>query len=148
MDLVWPGVPVVVKGTTIGTATDVDGAFTLSVPNDAATLVISFIGMKTVELPIGSQTTFNVLLNLILLHSKMLLLQHSVSRGRQKHLPMLHRMLTPQHLLKQGQSTRLTALVVGLPVFQSQLPVQVLVLLQRFSSEVTVQSPEAVSLFM
>jgi TonB-linked SusC/RagA family outer membrane protein len=57
-----PGVPVVVKGTTIGTATDVDGAFTLSVPNDAATLVISFIGMKTVELPIGSQTTFNVAL--------------------------------------------------------------------------------------
>ncbi|MBK9389685.1 MAG: SusC/RagA family TonB-linked outer membrane protein [Bacteroidetes bacterium] len=57
-----PGVPVVVKGTTIGTATDVDGAFTLSVPNDAATLVISFIGMKTVELPIGSQSTFNVTL--------------------------------------------------------------------------------------
>jgi len=56
------GVPVVVKGTTIGTATDVDGNFTLSVPNDAATLVISFIGMKTVELPIGTQTTFNVAL--------------------------------------------------------------------------------------
>ncbi|MBI5009706.1 MAG: carboxypeptidase-like regulatory domain-containing protein [Bacteroidia bacterium] len=56
------GVPVVVKGTTVGTATDVEGAFTLSVPNDAATLVISFIGMKTVELPIGSQTTFNVTL--------------------------------------------------------------------------------------
>jgi TonB-linked SusC/RagA family outer membrane protein len=56
------GVPVVVKGTTVGTATDVDGAFTLSVPNDAATLVISFIGMKTVEVPIGSQTTFNVTL--------------------------------------------------------------------------------------
>jgi len=56
------GVPVVVKGTTIGTATDVDGNFSLSVPNDAATLVISFIGMKTVELPIGTQTTFNVAL--------------------------------------------------------------------------------------
>jgi len=57
------GVPVVVKGTTIGTATDVDGAFTLSVPSDAQTLVVSFIGMKTVELPIGSQTTFNVVLS-------------------------------------------------------------------------------------
>ena len=54
------GVPVVVKGTTIGTATDINGAFTLSVPADAATLVVSFIGMKTVELPIGTQTTFNV----------------------------------------------------------------------------------------
>lgn len=56
------GVPVVVKGTTIGTATDIDGAFTLSVPNDAQTLVVSFIGYKTVELPIGTQTTFNVTL--------------------------------------------------------------------------------------
>jgi TonB-linked SusC/RagA family outer membrane protein len=54
------GVPVVVKGTTIGTATDIDGTFKLSVPADATTLVISFIGMKTVELPIGNQTVFNV----------------------------------------------------------------------------------------
>lgn len=54
------GVPVVVKGTTIGTATDIDGNFKLSVPNDAVTLVISFIGMKAVELPIGNQTVFNV----------------------------------------------------------------------------------------
>jgi TonB-linked SusC/RagA family outer membrane protein len=56
------GVTVVVKGTTIGTATDMDGAFTLSVPPDAATLVISFIGMKTLEIPIGNQTEFNVIL--------------------------------------------------------------------------------------
>jgi len=54
------GVPVVVKGTTIGTATDINGAFTLSVPANAVTLVVSFIGMKTVELPIGTQTVFNV----------------------------------------------------------------------------------------
>ncbi len=54
------GVPVVVKGTTVGTATDINGAFSLSVPASATTLVVSFIGMKTVELPIGSQTVFNV----------------------------------------------------------------------------------------
>ncbi|HNW57006.1 MAG TPA: SusC/RagA family TonB-linked outer membrane protein, partial [Bacteroidales bacterium] len=56
------GVPVVVKGTTIGTATDIDGAFSLNVPADATTLVVSFIGMKTVEMPIGSQTVFNIVL--------------------------------------------------------------------------------------
>jgi len=56
------GVPVVVKGTTIGTSTDVNGSFTLSVPNDATTLVFSFIGMKTQEITIGSQTVFNVTL--------------------------------------------------------------------------------------
>ena len=56
------GVPVVVKGTTVGTATDIDGAFSLVVPSDATTIVVSFIGMKTQELTIGSQTVFNVTL--------------------------------------------------------------------------------------
>ncbi len=50
-----PGVSVVVKGTTIGTITDVDGKYTLSgVPEDAKTLVFSFVGYKTVEVPITS----------------------------------------------------------------------------------------------
>lgn len=49
-----PGVTVLVKGTTIGTSTDADGAFTLSVPATATTLTFSFIGYKSVEQPIGS----------------------------------------------------------------------------------------------
>jgi TonB-linked SusC/RagA family outer membrane protein len=56
------GVTVVVKGTTVGTVTDINGAFTLAVPADAATLVVSFIGMNTLEVPIGNQTVFNVTL--------------------------------------------------------------------------------------
>jgi len=56
------GVPVVVKGTTIGTATDANGNFTLSVPADATALVVSFIGMKTLDVPIGNQTSFNLVL--------------------------------------------------------------------------------------
>ena len=44
------GASVLVKGTTTGTVTDMDGKFTLSnVPSSAKTLMISFIGMKTVE---------------------------------------------------------------------------------------------------
>jgi TonB-linked SusC/RagA family outer membrane protein len=54
------GVPVVVKGTTVGTTTDINGAFTLNLPANAETLVISFIGMKTVELPVGNQSVFSV----------------------------------------------------------------------------------------
>jgi TonB-linked SusC/RagA family outer membrane protein len=49
-----PGVTVLVKGTTTGTSTDGDGAFTLSVPSTATTLTFSFIGYKSVEQPIGS----------------------------------------------------------------------------------------------
>ncbi|MFV0565504.1 MAG: SusC/RagA family TonB-linked outer membrane protein [Flavobacteriaceae bacterium] len=44
-----PGANVVVKGTSTGTATDFDGNWTLTVPNENSVLVISSIGMKTVE---------------------------------------------------------------------------------------------------
>ena len=47
-----PGVSVRLGGTSMGTATDVDGKFKLFVPADTATLVVSFIGMKTVRVKI------------------------------------------------------------------------------------------------
>lgn len=52
------GVNVSVKGTTIGTISDVDGKYTLEVPAKG-TLVFSFIGYKTNEVPIGSQNVIN-----------------------------------------------------------------------------------------
>lgn len=55
-----PGATVMVGGTTIGTVTDTDGNFILQIPNDAQTLQISFVGMKTLEIPIAERTTFNV----------------------------------------------------------------------------------------
>lgn len=51
-----PGVSVVVKGTTIGTSTDFDGKYTISVPADAKTLIFSFVGMKETEVIISSST--------------------------------------------------------------------------------------------
>ncbi len=55
-----PGVTVLVKGTTNGTITDSNGRFTLgNVPTDA-TLVFSFVGMKTQEIVIAGKTTINV----------------------------------------------------------------------------------------
>ncbi|SDD12378.1 SusC/RagA family TonB-linked outer membrane protein [Williamwhitmania taraxaci] len=55
-----PGVNVTVKGTTIGTATDIDGNFTISVSADAKTLVFSSISYQSVEMPI--QDVVNVVL--------------------------------------------------------------------------------------
>ena len=57
-----PGVNVIVKGTTMGTITDFDGNFSLSVPADAEALVFSFMGMQTQEVAIGTTTKFNVTL--------------------------------------------------------------------------------------
>jgi TonB-linked SusC/RagA family outer membrane protein len=55
-----PGVSVVVKGTTRGTTTDVNGAFRLSVENDNNTLVFSFVGYANQEVVIDNRTTIDV----------------------------------------------------------------------------------------
>jgi TonB-linked SusC/RagA family outer membrane protein len=57
-----PGVTVVIKGTTQGTVTNSDGNYSLSdIPEDA-TLVFSFVGMRTEEVVVGTQTSINVTL--------------------------------------------------------------------------------------
>lgn len=57
-----PGASVAVKGTKVGTITDVNGDYKVSVPNNATTLVVSSIGYSPKEIVIGSQTTINVTL--------------------------------------------------------------------------------------
>ena len=57
------GASVVVKGqASLGTVTDIDGNFTLKVPSEQSTLVISYVGMTTKEVKIGKQRTFKVVL--------------------------------------------------------------------------------------
>jgi TonB-linked outer membrane protein, SusC/RagA family len=60
---VIPGVSVSVKGTTLGTITDMDGVFRLKVPQESKVLVFSFVGMTTQEVAINNQTNINVKLN-------------------------------------------------------------------------------------
>jgi hypothetical protein len=55
-----PGVSVSIKGTTLGTITDMDGNFRIKVPADATTLIFSFVGMTTQEVAIGSKTMFSI----------------------------------------------------------------------------------------
>lgn len=57
-----PGVSVILKGTTTGTITDSNGAFTIEVPESGKTLVFSFIGMTPQEVQIGDQSVINVAL--------------------------------------------------------------------------------------
>jgi len=57
-----PGVSIVVKGTTTGTITDVDGNYTLTNVPAGATLVFSFIGMETQELAVTGQARINVVM--------------------------------------------------------------------------------------
>ena len=55
-----PGVSVVVKGTTIGTVTDFEGNYAISVPNTDALLVFSFVGMESQTFTVGNATTIDV----------------------------------------------------------------------------------------
>ncbi|MCU0449478.1 MAG: SusC/RagA family TonB-linked outer membrane protein [Bernardetiaceae bacterium] len=58
-----PGVNVTVKGrASVGTVTDVDGKFKLSLPAEATSLVFSFVGMRTREVAVGNQTELDVVL--------------------------------------------------------------------------------------
>jgi TonB-linked SusC/RagA family outer membrane protein len=54
------GVTILIQGTTIGTTSDMDGKFSLNVPQGANTLVVSYIGFKTLFIPIGIQDTISV----------------------------------------------------------------------------------------
>ncbi len=55
-----PGVNIVVKNTTIGTVTDIDGNYRLTAPDDAETLVFSSVGYTSEEVAIGNQTVINL----------------------------------------------------------------------------------------
>ncbi len=55
-----PGISVVVKGTTIGTITRVDGTYSLSVPEDATNLLFSFVGMTTQDVVIDGRSVIDI----------------------------------------------------------------------------------------
>lgn len=55
-----PGVTVLIKGTSTGTTTDVDGNYTLPAPAGPGTLVVSYVGYVTKEVAINNRTTINI----------------------------------------------------------------------------------------
>ena len=57
-----PGVSVVVKGTTAGVTTDIDGQFAIEVPSSTSILIFSFVGMETQEILVGAKTQISVVL--------------------------------------------------------------------------------------
>jgi TonB-dependent starch-binding outer membrane protein SusC len=58
-----PGVNVVLKGSSTGTTTDTDGVFNMNVPGSDAVLVFSFIGYRSQEVTVGTQTTIDIQLS-------------------------------------------------------------------------------------
>jgi TonB family protein len=57
-----PGVNVVIKGTSVGTITDLEGNFQIELPNEETTLVFSFIGLESVETEANASESLNVMM--------------------------------------------------------------------------------------
>ena len=55
-----PGVNILVKGTTIGTSSNAEGNYSINVPQNANTLIFSFIGFMTQEVAIGNQSNISI----------------------------------------------------------------------------------------
>ncbi|MDO5663880.1 MAG: SusC/RagA family TonB-linked outer membrane protein [Bacteroidia bacterium] len=55
-----PGATIIIAETNRGTATDIDGKFTLTLTPDEKTLIISYVGMKRLVVPIGNKTSFEI----------------------------------------------------------------------------------------
>jgi TonB-dependent starch-binding outer membrane protein SusC len=57
-----PGVTIVIKGSTNGTVTNMDGNYSISNVPENATLVFSFVGMKTIEVPVEGKSVVDVIM--------------------------------------------------------------------------------------
>jgi hypothetical protein len=55
-----PGVSIIVKGTNTGVITNIDGNYSISVPNAQSVLLFSFVGMEPQEVAVGGRSTINV----------------------------------------------------------------------------------------
>ena len=57
-----PGVNVLVKGSMVGSITDIDGNYSVAVPDGSSTLVFSFVGYMSQEVNVGNRTTIDIVL--------------------------------------------------------------------------------------
>ncbi len=56
------GASIIVKGSTLGIMTDTDGSFSFSIPENTKSVVVSFVGMKTKEVLLSSESNYNIIL--------------------------------------------------------------------------------------
>jgi TonB-linked SusC/RagA family outer membrane protein len=77
------GASVIVKGTTLGTVTDLDGKFSLNVPANATSIVVSFAGYESKEMALGASNTIDASLSDALL-GEIIVTGQSVGTDRRK----------------------------------------------------------------
>jgi len=105
-----PGVTVMVKGTTIGTTTDIDGNYSFAVQPDHRTLIFRFVGMISQEIVIGEQNTINVVMEPdVLQMEEVVVTALGISKER-KALGYSVQDVSSEELTRSGSSSLSTAL--------------------------------------
>ena len=105
-----PGVTVMVKGTTIGTTTDIDGNYSIAVQPDHRTLIFRFVGMISQEIVIGEQSTINVVMEPdVLQMEEVVVTALGISKER-KALGYSVQDVSSEELTRSGSSNLSTAL--------------------------------------
>ncbi|MDR1171419.1 MAG: TonB-dependent receptor [Bacteroidales bacterium] len=110
-DLPLPGVTVRVQGTTIGTATDVDGKFTLTVPDENSVLLFSFVGYGQLAVTVGRQRIFRLTMQEVSSELEEVVV---VAYGAQKKISVTAAISTVQtRELKQSSAANLSSALAG-----------------------------------
>jgi TonB-linked SusC/RagA family outer membrane protein len=117
-----PGVTVQVKGTTIGTNTDAKGKYTISVPQNATTIIFSYIGMKMQEIAIEGRSVVDVVMEPDLLGlNEVVVTAMGISREK-KSLGYAVQEVSSDQIARAGNtnlSTNLAGKLAGVEVRQS-----------------------------
>lgn len=116
-----PGVSVVIKGTSTGTSTDINGAYSLRVPQGAV-LRFTFIGMLDEEVTVGSNTTINVAMVPDLKSLEEVVVTALGIKRELKSLGYAHQEVKMESLMESRESNignALTGKVAGLQVLRS-----------------------------
>ena len=61
-DAPLPGASIIVKGTTLGTVSNLDGSFELAIPISTDELVVSYVGLKTMDIRLGGKNFVNIIM--------------------------------------------------------------------------------------
>ena len=59
-----PGAQIIIRGTIFGTVSDYEGKFSLEIPINALTLEVTYIGYNTMEIPLGNQSSLDIVIDL------------------------------------------------------------------------------------
>ncbi|WP_245917019.1 TonB-dependent receptor [Mucilaginibacter yixingensis] len=105
------GVSVKLKGTTSGTTTDVNGKFTLSVPDSKAILVFTYIGYDTQEIAVGDKSILNVVLKAK--ENSLNEVTVTVAYGTQKKTTLVSSITSVDPAELKGPTSNLTTMLAG-----------------------------------